>query len=269
MLKKIFLFVAGLLIYSVTFSQIDLGAKHNQMVEYLDNYDFTGKTSDDFMDDLIYTTGKLFDENAFPEGKFGLWGFIQFCGKADPGGLERVQTYESVVSMLEQTGKISPSTNSFLINIATQTENSSDYNSFSAKITELENGYNIASLPDGEKNIVLGLLSVFKSSASYWNNYFSADEETPDPSGRFSLRCFWCVAKKDLMGAALGFLIGNCLCKKFGVVNPVICGSVGAVAFGALYSWAAKVCPNVCNRCKKPRPGSYPDWICRLPFLYL
>lgn len=84
----------------------------------------------------------------------------------------------------------------------------------------------------------------------------------------FGLRCFWCIASKDLLGAALGFVAGNCLCLKFGAPNPVVCGAIGAVTVGALYSWAGKVCPDVCTRCRKPSPSSYPNWICQLPFLY-
>jgi hypothetical protein len=271
MKKVFFLFSITLFVTLNLFSQtadLNLGTKHNQLVDYLNSYDFSGKDENAFMDDLIYNTGKMFDANTFPEGKGGLWGVIQFCGQADPGPLN-TKAYEDGLTLLEQRGQISSASNIFLNNIVSQTENISDYTSFVAKVAELENGYNTNVLAENEKVIVTGLVSIFKSSAEYWNNYFDASEVTPDDQGRFRFRCFWCVAKKDIFGAAIGFLIGNCLCKKLGVVNPAICGAVGAVSFGGLYSWAAKVCPDVCNRCRKPSPNSYPSWICILPFLYL
>lgn len=267
MKKIIFLFIAIFITTVNLFSQsenFNLGEKHNQIVDYINNYDFTGKDENAFMDDLIYSTGKLFDANAFPEGKGGLWGVVQVCGQADPHLLERIQTYEGAITLLQERGKISYASNVFLNNIVAQTENITDYPAFTAKLSELENGYNTATLPNDEEIIVTGILSIFKSSVAYWNNYYGEDSQ-----GRFNIRCIWCVAKKDIMGAAIGILIGNCLCRKLGVVNPAICSAVGAVAFGGLYSWAAKVCPDVCNHCRKPSPSSYPSWICRLPFLYL
>ncbi len=64
-------------------NNVDLGTKHNQVIDYINNYDFAGKDENAFMDDLIFNTGKLFNANAFPEGKGGLWGVMQFCRKAD------------------------------------------------------------------------------------------------------------------------------------------------------------------------------------------
>ena len=247
-----------------------LGNKHNQVVDYLNSYDFSGKSQDDFMDDVFYYTASIIDPSVFPNGRFGIWGTIWACGKADPSGLSTYQTYDGVLTLLEQNGKISSSSKTFLDSLVSEIGNNDDYIAFSTRINQLESGYNIASLPESEKFIVQGALSVFKESAFYWNNYYGPDEFTEDPRARFSLRfrCFLCVAKNDLKGILLGFLIGNCICTKFGVANPAICGAVGGVAFGALYSWAAKVCPDICNRCRKPSTSSYPSWICRLPFLY-
>ncbi len=272
-MKKIILFfIAGLLMFSIGFTQttdLNVGAKHNQVVDYLNAYDFTGKTQDAFLDDVFYYTGKLYDNNAFPAGKGGIWGEIWFCGKGSGGGESRFQTYESALSALVSEGKISAASKDFLNSLMTQTETLQDYTAFTAKINQLENAYGIANLPETERNIVQGAVSVCKQSAFYWNNYYSPAETTPEPQGRFNIRCFWCVLKKDVFGALIGYIMGVCICKKLGVPNPQICGAVGATVFGALYSWAAKVCPDICIRCKKPNPNSYPSWICRLPFLYL
>ncbi|MFZ4800125.1 MAG: hypothetical protein ACOYMA_21725 [Bacteroidia bacterium] len=77
-MKKVFLFfIASMLMFLAGFSQtadLNVGIKHNQVVDYLNSYDFTGKTQDDFLDDVFYYTGKLYDNNAFPAGKGGIWG---------------------------------------------------------------------------------------------------------------------------------------------------------------------------------------------------
>lgn len=249
-------------------TDLNLGAKHNQVLAYLDTYDFTGKTQDDFLDDVMDYSAKLFIPNAFASGKGGIWGEIYFCGSGGWGGDNRNLSYEGVVDELQQQGKIGLASKNFLNNLIAETETLPDYSSFSTKVNTLESNYDISSLPDNERAIIQGALSVFKASALQWNNYYSANEVTPDAQNRFSIRCFFCVLKNDLKGALLGFFIGNCLCTKLGASNPIVCGAIGATVFGALYSWAAKVCPDVCSRCKKPDPGSYPSWICHLPFLY-
>lgn len=270
-MKKIFLVTIITILNISTFSQpvdFDLGAKHNQVVGYLDNYDFTGKTEELFMDDVFEYAAKLYEPNGFAENKGGgIWGQIWFCAKGQGGG-ERL-SYEGVINSLQQNGKISTASNIFLNTLISETETLPDYNSFLNKVTSLEKEYNTSSLPEEEQVIIQGALSVFKQSALMWNNYYSSDEVTPDTQGRrFNLRCFFCVVKNDLKGALLGFIIGNCVCKKLGLPKPLVCGAIGATVFGASYSWAAKVCPEVCTRCRKPSPSSYPSWICQLPFLY-
>ncbi|MEJ7912447.1 MAG: hypothetical protein WKF70_04785, partial [Chitinophagaceae bacterium] len=208
----------------------------------------------------------IIDPAAFPDGKFGIWGTLFFCGQADPNDLNRMQTYEGVTSALAEKGQIGAASNTFLNALVAETENLPDYETVSRKIGELQNAYDFSSLPEAEQFLVRGALSVFRESASYWNSHYGADEETPGTEERTSWRCFWCVAKNDLKGALIGFALGNCLCAKIGVANPAVCGAIGAAALGALYSWAAKVCPNICTRCKKPSTTSYPDWICHLPF---
>lgn len=269
MKKTILFLIIGILTTSTSFTQTttpDLGTIHNQVVDYLDRYDFTGKTQNDFLEDVFFYTGRLVDANAYPDGSRGIWGEIYACGQGQ--GIDTRKTYDEILSSLELSGKISASSKTFLSSLITQTENEPDYDAFSTKVSQLESSYNISGLPQDERIIVEGSLSVFKSSAAYWNNYYDSTETTPEPQGRFSWRCFGCVAIHDIAGAGLGFLVGNCLCGKLGAPNPAICGVVGAAALGALYSWAAKVCPDVCNRCKKPNPNSYPAWICHLPFLY-
>ena len=278
MKKLIFLLITGLLFSFTSISQtidLNLGAKHNQVVEYLNNYNFTGKTQDNFMDDVIGYSAKLIDPSLSQNNFGGIFGKIVLCGKADPPTDPfKPMTYEDVLQSLERSGKISSASNSFLKRIISETENIADYNVFTAKISELETGYNTSILPEQERNILSGSLSIFKQSATYWNNYYSPEETTPNPQQNGSnnflnkFKCFFCVAKNDLKGALLGFLIGNCICAKLGIPNPAICGAIGATIFGSLYSWAAKVCPDICSKCKKPSTNSYPSWICKLPFLY-
>ncbi len=271
---------AGVTIASVTpcpsggtqINGTELGDKHNQVVDYINSYDFTGKTQDDFLNDVFSYTTSIIDPSIPSSSRSGIWGYVQLCGKANPGDLQRSASlpYDSSLILLEQNGQIGSSSKAFLSSLVSETDGITDYNSFTTKINQLESGYDIGNLPESEKFVVQGLLSVFKQSGSYWNNYYASADNTENPQARFSLRigCFICVAVHDLAGAAIGYIAGTCICAKLGVPNPWICGAVGAVSFGALYSWAAKVCPDICNRCRKPSSGSYPSWICHLPFLY-
>lgn len=176
-------------------------------------------------------------------------------------------TFEGVTNALESEKQISHATNILLNELIEKTQEISDFPTFLSKVNEIESNYNTSNLPESEKYLVESSFSIFRNSAEFWNKYYGSNEETDMPEGKFRFRCFWCVTKQDLKGALLGFLIGNCLCGKLGATQPILCGAVGAVAFGALYSWASKVCPGVCNKCTKPNTSSYPSWICNLPFL--
>jgi hypothetical protein len=249
-------------------NDIDLGTLHNQVVDYIDSYDFTGKTDSVFFDEVFYYATSIIDPPSIPNAR-GIWGVINFCGKADPAPLQN-KTIDSVGILLEQADLISSASRIFFDSLSYQTETSENYDTFMAKVNQIASGYNIAGLPLHERLLVQGALSTFTHSAEYWKNYFTAPDDTTttdDPQARFTLRlrCFWCVAKRDIVGALIGFLAGNCICGKLGVANPWICGAVGAVTYGALCSWAAKVCPDVCHHCKKP--SSYPSWLCRFPFI--
>ncbi len=269
-MKKIILsLIAGLAIVLTSFAQkssFSLGEKHNQLVQFLDAYDFTGKSQEEAMDDLFFYGGSIIDPAAFPDGRFGIWGTLVACGQADPNDLNRMQTFEGVTSLLEERNQIGAASGIFLNALLTETEHLSDYATVSGRINDLEKGYDIAALPPEEQALVTGALSVFKESALYWNSHYGPDEETAGTNERISWRCFWCVARNDLKGSLIGFAVGNCLCAKVGVANPAVCGAIGAAVIGALYSWAAKVCPAICRSCKKPPANSYPEWICRLPF---
>jgi hypothetical protein len=179
---------------------------------------------------------RLYEPNAFPSGKGGIWGEIWFCATGGGGGESKPLSYEGVVNSLQEKGKISAASNTFLKTLILETETLPDYNSFLAKVNILESSYNTNNLPEEEKVIIQGAISVFKQSALLWNNYYSSNEVPPEPQGKFSLRCFFCVVKNDLKGALLGFIIGNCICVKLGVPKPFICGSIGATVFGAIYS---------------------------------
>jgi hypothetical protein len=261
MKKFLKLFVIGYFISLTSYTQttnFDLGTKHNQVVDYLNNYDFTGKDENAFMDELIFYTGKLFDVNAFPEGKGGLWGVIQFCGKADVP--TDWKTVGEVIDLHTTKGNISTNSSIFLKKLETELDSTTNYEEFSTKIAELESEFNFSILPLMEQTIVKGTFDVFKSSVSYWKTF--SDGQTFET--RWNWRCILCVAWNDLKGAAIGFLVGNCPCKKLGIPNPAICGAVGAAIYGGLCSWAAKVCPERCPRCYKPPASSYPSWLCNV-----
>lgn len=217
---------------------------------------------------MVNYTGKLYDPsfNLDAQAKGGIYGIFQICGKLDapPDWF----TYQNIIDELQNTGQIGAASNSFLKSLISETENLPDYNLFIAKVNQLERNFDSSSLSISEKDIVDGIISVSKASANYWNNYYSIIETT---DGKLSagIRCFICVAKNDIAGALIGFIAGNCICKKIGVPpNPKFCGAIGAAIFGGFSSWAAKVCPDVCKKCKKPNPNSYPSWICSIPWLF-
>jgi hypothetical protein len=267
MKKLLFLLVIGLLIFKSGFSQVDIGEKHNKVLSFMDNYDFTAKTPEVFFKDVYTYTESLFGRNNIGSNSLGDWGIVNICGNADPKGLDltKVGTIDRALIVLEKNGQITPSTKSAFSRTLSEFEGIESYEKFSNKLNEFEKSFNYRGLSTTESNIVYGLISVYRNSASYWNKYFSNTNVTPD--GLFkSWKCTWCLVKKDLLGAGLGFAMGACICAKLGA-DPVTCGAIGAVVIGSIYSWAAKVCPDICSDCKKPN-GGYPSWICNLPFLY-
>lgn len=94
-------------------TDIDLGAKHNQVVNYLDKYDFTNKSPDDFTFDLVSYTGKLYDPSFILDiqAKGGIYGIFQICGKLDapPDWF----TYQNVIDELQKIGEIASASNNF------------------------------------------------------------------------------------------------------------------------------------------------------------
>jgi len=115
-------------------TDIDLGAKHNQVVNYLDNYDFTNKSPDDFTFDLVSYTGKLYDPSFILDiqAKGGIYGIFQICGKLDapPDWF----TYQNVIDELQKIGEIASASNNFKKSLMSETENLPDYNSFIFKV---------------------------------------------------------------------------------------------------------------------------------------
>ncbi|MEJ7913901.1 MAG: hypothetical protein WKF70_12155, partial [Chitinophagaceae bacterium] len=60
MKKRILILLTGLTLFLASFSQkggFSLGEKHNQLVNFLDAYDFTGRSQEEAMDDLFFYAG--------------------------------------------------------------------------------------------------------------------------------------------------------------------------------------------------------------------
>ncbi len=198
----------------------------------------------------------------------GRYNMRQFTPRVQQNKLQHNITHSSgVVNLLQQDGIISTEANGFLKSSITEIPDNSTFQEFTDKLNILDNSFKQQTIYKAKENeVISGIFSVYKNSAAHWNDYFGNDN-TITPSGRFRLRCFLCVVWQDIKGAAIGYLIGTCICRGIGVPNSAVCGAIGATNFGGLYSWAGKVCPGVCTRCRKPNSNNYPARICQLPLL--
>ncbi len=251
MKKSIIVFYACLMTFFSSLAQvtgIGLGAKHNAVVNYLNGYNFDNQTEQAVMDDLIYNTGKMFDESAFPGGKTGLWQLVQAGWKADYGE-GKILSYSAVLDILAAQGSLSPRSAQYLNACFSVLTGSTSYGQFAAELSKLEGSYDISKLPLLEYNIVAGSVDVLKTSAGLWRAVLTAQYG----ENSTNWKCAALVTTADLKGATGGFLLGKYICEKLGINDPAKCALIGAAIMGGLYSWIeARLKP---GGCIFPYPG--------------
>lgn len=219
---------------------VPLGAKHNAVVDYLTQKGFGDGTENGFMDNLIYTTGQMFDEQAFPGGPTGLWELIKSSWEVEYGA-PRERSVDELLALLQSKKQLSDKGSQYLSNCYAALLHSNSYDQLQAELDRLQAGFPLSGVSNEESCLITSVLDVLHSSATYWNAFVEQH------GIQASWQCITCITGADVRGAIGGFLLGDYICKKLGIANPRKCALIGAAIMGGLYSWLEGLLPRGCK----------------------